>query len=147
MMSGIVVESDIVRSWDDTWGFTEGFIIWGGRDPLLLHRFRVGFGWVGLDAMEMPRQDVSRLFQYSTIEFQERRILSAHDGEYDIVRVAQCQHDGTTLGLVGNWGITSLHSSITFRDVSATTGGDHTDLPLGFSESLTEKGTSSTCTG
>ena len=62
VMSGVVAESDIVRSWDDTWGFTEGFIIWGGRHSLLLHRFGVRFGWVGLGAMEMPRQDVSRLF-------------------------------------------------------------------------------------
>ena len=70
--------------------------------------------------MEMPRQDVSHLFQYSTIKFQERRILSSHDGEYDIVRVVQRQHGDTTLGLAGNWGITTLHNSITFRDVSAT---------------------------
>jgi len=89
VMSGVVAESDIVRSWDDTWGFTESFIIWGGKHSPSLHKFGVRFGWVGLGAMQMPRQDVSRLFQYSTIEFQERRILSAHDGEYDIVRVAQ----------------------------------------------------------
>lgn len=87
-MSGVVAESDIVRSWDDTWGFTEGFIIWGGRHSLLLHKFGVRFGWVGLVAMEMLRQDVSCLFQYSTIEFQERRILIVHDGEHDTVRVA-----------------------------------------------------------
>ena len=29
----------------------------------------------------------------------------------------------------------------------AIIGGDHTDLPLGFSESLMEQGTSGTCTG
>ena len=133
VMSGVVAENDVVCSLDDTWGFTEGFIIWGGIHSLLLHRFGVRFGWVGLGAMEMPRQDVSRLFQYSTIEFQERRILFVHDGEYDIVRVAQHQHDGTTLGLVGNSGVTTLHNSITFRDVPTTAGGDHTDLPLGFS--------------
>jgi len=40
-----------------------------------MYRFEVRFGWVGLGAMDMPRQDVSRLFQYSIIEFQERRIL------------------------------------------------------------------------
>ena len=89
VMSRVVVESDIVRSWDDPWGFTVGFIIWGGRHSLLLHRFRVRFGWVGLGAMEMTTQDVSCLFQYSTIKFQERRILTVHDGEYDIVIVAQ----------------------------------------------------------
>ena len=89
-MSEVMAEGDIVRSWDDTWGFTEGFIIWGGKHSLLLHRFEVRFGWVGLGAMEMPRQDVFRLFHYSTIEFQERRILTTHDGEYDIVRVAWC---------------------------------------------------------
>lgn len=61
-----------------------------------------------------------------------------HDGEYDVVRVAQRQHGGTTLGLGGNWGITTLHNSINFRDVSATAGGDHKNLPLGFSESLME---------
>jgi len=77
---------------------------------------------------------VSRLFQYSSIEFQERRILTAHKGEYDIIRVAQRQHGGTTLGLANNWGITALHNSITFTDVLATAGGDHTDLPFGFSE-------------
>ena len=119
----------------------------GGRHSLLLHRFEVIFGWVGLRAMEMPWQDVSRLFQYSTIEFQERTILSAHNGEYDIVRVAQRRHGGTTLGLAGNWGTTALHSSITFRDAPATARGDHTDLPLGFSESLMEKETSGTFTG
>lgn len=127
-----MAESDIVCSWDDTWGFIEGFIIWGGRHSLLLHKFGVRFGWVGLGAMEMPRQDVSHFFQYSTIKFQERRILSAHDGEYDIVRVAQRQHGGTTLGLARNSLVTTLHSSITFRDVLTTTGGDLTDLPLGF---------------
>lgn len=142
-----MAESDIVCSWDDTWGFIEGFIIWGGRHSLLLHRFRVRFGWVGLGAMEMPRKDVSCLFQYSTIEFLERRILSMHDGEYDIVRIAQRQHGGTTLGLVGNWGVTTLHSSITFRKAPAIVGGDHTYLPLRFSESLMEQGTSGTCTG
>jgi hypothetical protein len=62
VMSGIVAKSDIVRSWDDIWGFTEGFVIWGGRHSLLLHRFGVRFGWVSLGAMEMPRQDVSHLF-------------------------------------------------------------------------------------
>ena len=102
-----MAESDIVHSWDDTWGFIEGFIIWGGRHSLLLHRFRVRFGWVGLGSKEIPRKDVSRIFQYSTIEFQESRILSAHDGEYDMVRVVQHQHGGTTSGLAGNWGITT----------------------------------------
>ena len=82
----------------------------------------------------------------STIEFQERRILIAHNEEYDIVRVVRRQHGGTTLGLAGNWGITSLHSSITFRNASATTGGDHTNLPLGFRESLMEQGTFGTFT-
>ena len=72
--------------------------------------------------MEMPRQDVSRLFQYSTIEFHERRILFVHDGEYDIVRVVQRQHGDITMGLVGNWGITALHNSITFRDAPTTEG-------------------------
>ena len=54
VMSGVMAESDIVFSWDDTWGFTEGFIIWGGRHSLLLHKFKFRFGWVGLGAMEMP---------------------------------------------------------------------------------------------
>ena len=89
VMSGVVVESDIVCSWDDTWGFTDGFIIWGGRHSLLLHRVRIRIRWVGIGAMDMPRKDVSRLFQYFTIEFQERRILTVHNGEYDIVRVVQ----------------------------------------------------------
>ena len=102
VMSRVVEESDIVHSWDDTWGFTEGFIIWGGRNSLLLHMLKVRFGWVGLGAMEMPGQDVSHLSQYSTIELWERRILSTHDGQYDICRVAQHQHGGTTLGLAGN---------------------------------------------
>jgi len=62
VMSRVMAESDKVLSWDDTWGFTEGFIILGGRHSLLLHRFKARFGWVGLGAMEMPRQDVSRLF-------------------------------------------------------------------------------------
>jgi len=128
-------------------GFTEGFIISGGIYSLLLPKFVVIFGWVGLGVIDMLRQDVSRLFLYSTIKFQESRILFAHDGEYDIVRVAQRQHGGTTLGLGGNWGITTLQSSITFRDVMATTRGDHKDLALGFSESLMEKGTFGTCTG
>ena len=102
VMSRVVAKSDIVRSWDDTWGFTKGFIIWGGKHSMLLHRFRVRFGWVSLGAMDMPRQDVPHLFHYSTIKFQERRILTAHDGGYDIVEVAQHQHGGTTLGLAGN---------------------------------------------
>lgn len=138
MMNGVMAESDIVCSWDDTWGFTEGFILWGGKHSLLLHRFGVRFGWVGLGAMEMPRQDVSRLFQYSTIEFQERRILTAHDVEYDIVIVAQRQHGGTIVGLARNWGIIALHSSVTSRDALTTARGDHTSIPLGFSESLME---------
>ena len=62
MMSGVVAESNIVHSWDDTWGFIEGFIIWGGRHSLFLHKFRARFGWVGLGAMEMSRKDVSHLF-------------------------------------------------------------------------------------
>ena len=70
-----------------------------------------------------------------------------HDGEYDIVIVAQRLHGGTTLGLAGNWAITTLHSSITFRDAPTTAGGDHTDLPLGFSNSLMEQRTSGTFTG
>ena len=87
----------------------------------------------------MPKKYVSHLFQYSTIVFQERRILTVHDREYDIVRVAQCQHGGTTvLGLVGKWGITTLQNSINFRDASNTAGGDHTTLPLGFNKSLME---------
>ena len=69
-----------------------------------------------------------------------------HDGEYDIIKVVQRQHGGTTLGLAGNWGITALHNSLTFRDASTTAGGDHIDLPLGFSESLMEQGTSGTFT-
>lgn len=55
VMRGVMAESDIVLSWDDTWGFTEGSIICGGRHSLLLHRFKARFGWVGLGAMEMPR--------------------------------------------------------------------------------------------
>jgi len=73
--------------------------------------------------------------------------LFAHDGEYDIVRVVQHHHGGTTLGLAGNWGSTTFHNSITFRDVSATTGGDHTNIPLGFGESLMEQGTFGTSIG
>ena len=38
--------------------------------------------------------------------------------------------------LAGDPSITTLHSSITFRDELYTTWGDHVDLPLGFSESL-----------
>ena len=87
VMRGIVAESDIVHSWDATWGFTECFIIWGGRHSMFLQRFKVRFGWVGLGAMEIPRHDVSHLFQYSTIKFQGRIILTTHNGEYDIVRV------------------------------------------------------------
>lgn len=41
MMSGVVAESDIIHY---TWGFIRGFIIWGGRHSLLLHRFGVRFG-------------------------------------------------------------------------------------------------------
>jgi len=62
VMSGVVAEIEIVRSWDDTWEFIEGFMIWGGRHSILLHMFEVRIGWVGLGGMEMPRQDVSCLF-------------------------------------------------------------------------------------
>jgi len=65
-----------------------------------------------------------------------------HDGEYVIVRVAQCQHGCTTLRLEGDLSITTLHNSKTFRDELATTGGDHANLPLGFSKSLMEWGNS-----
>lgn len=69
VMSRFMEKSDIVCSCDDTYGFIEGFIIWGGRHSLLLHTLGVRIGCVGLGAMEIPRQDMSRLFQYSTIKF------------------------------------------------------------------------------
>ena len=50
------------------------------------------------------------------------------------------------MGLAGNLGITALHNSITFRDAPTIAEGDHTDLPLGFSESLMEQGTFGTFT-
>lgn len=84
-------------------------------------------------------KDVSHLFYYSTIEFHERRILFVHEGEYDIVKVAKRQRGGTTLGLAGNWGITTLHNSISFRDAPNTARGDHTYISLGFSKSFTEQ--------
>ena len=58
MMSEVIVESDLVHSSVDTWGFAEAFIVWRSRLSLLLHRFRVTFGWVGFGIMEMPGKDV-----------------------------------------------------------------------------------------
>jgi len=95
--------------------------------------------------MEMLEQDELDSQRFFATRPQEKRILSTHNGEYVIVRATQCQHGGTTLGLVGSWGITTLHSSITFRDALATIGGDHTNIPFGFSESLMEQGTFITC--
>ena len=88
MMSGVMAENDLVHSWVDTWGFMEAFIVWRGRISLLLHRFRVSFGWVGFGIMEMPGQDELSLHRLFTIKSQERRVQSSHDGEYVIVRVA-----------------------------------------------------------
>jgi len=73
-MVRVMAESGLVHSRIGTWGYTMAFIGWQGRLSLWLHQFGVRFRWVDFAIMEMSRQDVSRLYQYSTIKIQERRI-------------------------------------------------------------------------
>ena len=108
----------------------------------MLHRFGVRFGGVDIGIMVIPGQDELGSYRPSATRPQERRIESTHDGEYVIIRVAQHQHDGTTLSLPRDLIITTLYNSITLRDDLATIGGDHVDLPLGFRVSLMAWGTS-----
>lgn len=136
--SKVMAEDDLVHFGFDTWGITETSTAWRGKLVLLWLRVEIGSGGVDIGIMEMPGQDELDSHIFFPTRPQEGGILSAHDAKYVIVRVAQRQHGGTTLRLAGNWGITSLHSAITFRDALATIGGDHIDLPLGFSESLME---------
>lgn len=100
-----MAESDLAHSWVDTWRFTKAFIVWQGRISLLLHRFGFIFGWVGFAIMEMRRQDVLDLYWYFTIRFQERRIWYAHDGQSDVIRVAQHRHGDILFRLAWDPGI------------------------------------------
>lgn len=86
-------------------GVPEAFIIWRGRLSLFMHKFRVTFGWVSFDIMEMLGHDVFDICQYSTIGFQERRIQYAPDGKSVVIRVVQHRHGGICLRLSWDLGI------------------------------------------
>ena len=72
-----------------------------GRLVLLWLRVEIGTKGVDIGIMEMPKQDELNSHRFFAIKPQEARILSPHDGEYVIVKVAQRQHGSTTLGLAG----------------------------------------------
>ena len=73
---------------------------------MLLHRFRVTFEGVDIGIMAMPRPDELVSHRSPATRPQARRIQSAHDGEYLMVRVAQRQHGGTSPRLSGDPSIT-----------------------------------------
>jgi len=109
---------------------------------MLLLRTEINSGWVDIDIMEMPRQDKLGLHKYSTIRFQEGRIQFEHDGKFFIVKVAQLQHGGTLLRLAWDFGTTRFSNSATLKGELVSTGGDHSNLPLGFVHSLLTWGAS-----
>lgn len=119
---------------------------WRGRILLQWLKVEIGSGGVDIGIMGMPGQDELGSHKSFATRHHERRIQSTHSEEYVIIRVVQLQHGGTTMRLARDLIITALHSSMTFRDELTTAGGDHADLPLGFSESLMEWGTFGTCT-
>jgi len=133
VMSMVMAEGDLVHFGFDTWGITQTSMARQGKLILLWFKVKIGSGGLDIGIMGMLGQDELGSHKSFTIRPHERRIQSAHGGEYVIIRVAQLQHGDTILKLVGDLIITALHNSITFRDELATIGGDHADLPLGFS--------------
>ncbi len=61
-----------------------------------------------------------------------------------MTRMLQGQHDSFFLRWAWDLGIIVLDNSTTSRDELATIGGDHSDLPWGFSDLLIAWETSST---
>lgn len=135
-------KSESTHSWFDIWTSTEAFLTWQGQFFLLLLRIEIDSRWIDIDIMEMPKQDELGFHRFFTIRFQERRIQSAHDGQFVIVRVVQCQHGGTLLILALDLGITGFHGSVALGGDLVPTRGGHLDLPLGFCGLLLVWGTS-----
>jgi len=59
--------------------------------------------------------------------------------------VAQRQHSDTLLRLAWDSDITGFHGSSTLRGDLVLTGGDHSNLPLGFNGLIFAWGTSPVC--
>jgi len=133
VMSRVMAKGDLVHFGFNTWGITGASMARQGKLILLWLRVDIGSRGLDIGIMGMPGQDELGSHKSFDTGPHERRIQSAHGGEYVIIRVAQLQHGGTILKLAGDLIIIALHNSITFRDEQDTIGGDHADLPLGFS--------------
>jgi len=87
---------------------------------LLWLRVEISNGGVDIGIMGMLGQDELGSHRSFATRPHDRRIQCAHSGEYVIIRVAQLQHGETIMKLARDLIITTLHSSITFRDEMAT---------------------------
>lgn len=149
VMSRVMTKGDLVHLGFNTWEIIETSTAWRGKLILMLLKVEIGSGGVGPRTLASWRYPGKMILAFTFFRHRapgEGDTVCARWGvchsqstaKYVIVRVAQRQHGGTSLRLMGDPSITTLHDSITFRDELATTGGDHADLPLGLSESLME---------